>query len=188
MTTSHQKTKLIQVDKVTSGVLYTSDFCELKNWAYDFNRDDKPSKRYNDCLCVVYVKKGNFLFDLSKDSYDLHSGHIVIDKPDYEYCLRPSIGECTIFNFTNDFYSQFIDDFNLKYSFFFSNQNILSLMLRATPETEYLHFQLMQKIGKAGKLDNQPRRCRCFANADSCPPLPEAGSKHQTALDCSPPV
>lgn len=143
----------IKVKSVVSGVLYTSDFYEVKNWEYDFKQDDKASEGYNDCLCVVYVKRGNFLFDLSKESYDSHSGHILIDKPNYEYRLRPSAGECSIFNFTFNFYRQLVEDCNLKYSFFFSNANILSLMLKAAPETEYLHHQIMKKVGHAGKLE-----------------------------------
>ena len=146
-------TDSIKVQRVISGVLYTSDFYELKNWEYDFKNDPKASNGYNDCLCVVYVKRGDFLFDLSKDSYDSHSGHIIIDKPNYEYRLRPSAGECSIFNFTSDFYYQLLQDCNLNNSLFFSNENILSLMLKAVPEADYLHHQVMKKVGHAGKLE-----------------------------------
>src|SRR5215218_2155093 len=92
--------KMIKVDNVLAGVLYESDFCQIKDWAINFNEDRNSSNGYNDCLCVVFVKSGNFLFDLGRQSYDMHTGHIVIDKPDYEYRLRPSVGACTIFNFT----------------------------------------------------------------------------------------
>jgi AraC family transcriptional regulator len=146
-------TAITKVDNVIADYLFQSDFYQVKNWAFDFKGDKQSSKGFNDCLCVVFVKKGNFLFDLSKDSYDMHTGHIVIDKPDYEYRLRPATGECSIFNFTDDFYKQFIDDMNLKYSFFFSNPNILSLLLKSTPETEYLHYQVMKKIPNADKLE-----------------------------------
>jgi AraC family transcriptional regulator len=145
--------KITKGENVISDYLFQSDFYQIKNWAFDFKGDTNTSKGYNDCLCVVIVKKGNFLFDLSKQSYDMHTGHIIIDKPDYEYRLRPATGECSIFNFTNDFYKQFIDDFNLKYSFFFSNPNILSLLLKTTPETEYLHYQILKNARAAGKLE-----------------------------------
>jgi AraC family transcriptional regulator len=146
-------TAIAKVDNVLADYLFQSDFYQVKNWTFDFKGDKQSSKGFNDCLCVVFVKKGNFLFDLSKESYDMHTGHIVIDKPDYEYRLRPATGECSIFNFTDDFYKQFIDDMNLKYSFFFSNPNILSLLLKSTPETEYLHYQIMKKIPNADKLE-----------------------------------
>lgn len=145
--------RVMPVENVKSNHLFISDFYEIKNWEYDFQQDKANSKGYNDCLCFVFVRKGNFFFDLSKDSYDMHTGHIVIDKPDYEYKLRPAAGACSIFNFTLDFYKRFQEDMNMKYSFFFSNNNILSLMLRATPEAEYLHHQVMKKASVAGKLE-----------------------------------
>lgn len=144
--------RITQVEKVFADYLFQSDFYQIKNWAFDFKDDKQPSNGFNDCLCVVIVKKGNFLFDLSKDSYDMHTGHIIIDKPNYEYRLRPATGECSIFNFTDDFYHQFIDDLNLNNSFFFSNPNILSLLLKSTPETEYLHYQIMKTVNNTGKL------------------------------------
>jgi AraC-like DNA-binding protein len=78
---------------------------------------------------------------------------VIIDKPDYEYHMRPAAGELTIFNFTNEFYRQYIEDCNLKQAFFFSNPNILSLMLGATAEMDYLHFQIMKRSGGAGRLE-----------------------------------
>jgi AraC family transcriptional regulator len=143
----------VKANKVTSSILYTSDFCELKSWQYDFQHEQMASKGYNDCLCIVYVKSGNFFFDISRNSYDMYSGHLVIDKPDYEYQLRPATGECTIFNFTDSFYRQLVDDCSLNRSFFFSSPNLLSLMVKSSPEIDYLHFQILNGINQAGKLE-----------------------------------
>jgi AraC family transcriptional regulator len=153
MTDQTVQTTIAKVKNVVAGYLYKSDFYQIKNWAIDFKEEKKVTNDYNDCFCFVFVKKGNFLFDLSKESYDMHTGHIIIDKPNYEYSLRPSSGECSIFNFTDNFYRQFIDDLQLKHSFFFANPNILSLLLKSTPETEYLHYQIMKKVNEAGKLE-----------------------------------
>lgn len=145
--------KVTQVEKVFSENLFASDFYQVKNWAFNFGEDKKTSVGYNDCLCFVYVRRGWFLFDLSKESYNMHTGHIVIDKPNYEYRLRPSAGMCTIFNFSNEFYAQFVEDLNLKTSFFFGNDNLLSLMLKSNPETDYLHHQIVSKGREAGRLE-----------------------------------
>jgi AraC family transcriptional regulator len=153
MTDQAVQTTITKVENVVADYLYKSDFYQIKNWTVDFKGEKKSTNNYNDCFCFVFVKKGNFLFDLSKESYDMHTGHIIIDKPNYEYSLRPSSGECSVFNFTDNFYRQFIDDLNLKYSFFFPNPNILSLLLKSTPEIEYLHYQVMKKVHEAGKLE-----------------------------------
>lgn len=145
--------KVTQVEKVLSENLFASDFYQVKNWEYNFGEDKKTSEGFNDCLCFVFVRKGWFLFDLSKASYDMHIGHIVIDKPNYEYRLRPSTGACTIFNFSNEFYFQFLEDLNLRTSFFFGNDNLLSLMVKSTPEADYLHHQIVSKGREAGRLE-----------------------------------
>jgi AraC-like DNA-binding protein len=104
----------------------------------------------------MFIRNGEFHFDLSKQSHHLHTGHVLIDKPHYEYRLRPSAGECSIINFTQDFYQQFVEDLNLKYAFFFSNPNLLTLMLRTTPGMEYLHYQLFKNTA-VGKLETDNR-------------------------------
>jgi len=83
----------------------------------------------------------------------MHTGHIVVEKADYEYRMRPATGECSIFNFTAGFYEQFISDYNLQQSFFFSNSSILSLLLNSSPEMDYLHYQVLKGVATAGKLE-----------------------------------
>lgn len=139
-------------DIIKSDYYFKSDFYEIKNWAFDFIQTDKPGAGYNDCMCIMFVRNGNFLFDLSRQTFDLHTGLVLIDKPDYEYRLRPAAGQCSILNFTHDFYRQFVSDLHLEAAFFFSNPGMLSLLLKTTPEIEYLHFQLLRNTS-AGKLE-----------------------------------
>lgn len=144
------------ISKIDSSAPYQSDFYQIKSWSYDLRDDGRPGTGFNDCLCVVMVRRGRFHFDLSKQSHDMHTGHLVIDKPNYDYRLRPAAGECSIFNFTDEFYQQLQEDLNLKHSFFFSNPNLLSLMLKTSPEMEYLHYQILKqsKVGSKLETDN----------------------------------
>ena len=86
----------------------------------------------------------------------MHTGHVLIDKPDYEFRLRPAAGHCSILNFSHDFYSQFVEDMNLKHAFFFSNPNLLTLLLKTTPEMEYLHYHILKNTGTC-KLETDSR-------------------------------
>lgn len=146
-------TELKLIDSIDSHYLFASDFYEIKDWAFDFKDEEKVNEGYNDCFCIVFVKKGNFVIDLSGKSHDMHTGHIIIEKADYEYKLRPATGACTIFNFTKSFYHQLINDYQLGNSFFFSNSNLLSLLLKSSPEIDYLHHQILKNIMGAGKLE-----------------------------------
>jgi AraC family transcriptional regulator len=141
------------LEKIISQNLFRSDFYEIKNWAFDYRGERKINEGYNDCFCIVFVKKGNFLLDLSSKTYDMHTGHMIVEKPDYEYRLRPAAGECSILNFTDAFYEQLVDDYGLKKTFFFSNESILSLLVKTSAEIDYLHYQILKQVGSAGKLE-----------------------------------
>lgn len=146
-------TEIALVEKIRSDYLFSSDFYEIKNWAFDFSGERKLNKGYNDCFCIVLVRNGSFHIDLASRSFNMHTGHIIVEKADYEYQMRPTTGECSIFNFTSAFYEQMLADYNLQKSFFFSNSNILSLLLNSSPEIDYLHHQIMSDASNVGKLE-----------------------------------
>ena len=146
-------TEIKLFESISSNYLFSSDFYEIKKWAFDFKKEGKLNQGFNDCFCIVFIKNGNLSIDLASRPFDMHIGHVIIEKANYEYRMRPTIGEVSIFNFTSSFYEQLIEDNNLKKSFFFSNPNILSLLLNTSPEIDYLHHQIMKSIDSAGKLE-----------------------------------
>lgn len=145
-------TELKLVDSISSQYLFTSDFYVIKNWAFDLMGQKQLNAGYNDCFCVVFVKAGHFQFDLGSKAHSMHTGHVIVEKADYEYKLRPAAGECTIINFTNEFYKQLVNDHQLEKSFFFSNSNLLSILLKTTPEIDFLHHQIIRNVSVMGKL------------------------------------
>jgi AraC family transcriptional regulator len=144
--------KSIPPANILNGQLYQGDFYQVKNWSFDYSSNKTPAKGYNDCLCFVLIRNGHFLFDLGNKSYEMHTGSVVIDKPDYEYSLRPAQGQCSIFNFTDAFYASIIDEYNLRNISFFSNKNILAQSIASTAAIDYLHYQVLQQMSKRGKL------------------------------------
>jgi AraC-like DNA-binding protein len=141
------------VENIQAGFLFVSDDYHVKNWLFDFSNQRTKSTGYNDCFCFTMVRNGKFLFDVSKTMYNMHTGHIIIEKADFEFVLRPTSGTCTIFNFSEGFYRQLLSDYNLQHSFFFSNKNLLSVLVQSNPETEYLHYRILQVAQTAGKLE-----------------------------------
>lgn len=140
-------------ERLFSSNLFVSDFYEIKHWSYDLLANRQDMNGFNDCLCLVYVKKGHFLFDLSVKKHEMHSGYILIEKPGCGYRMRPSAGAITIFNFTDHFRQQFVADLQLEQAYFFGHQNILSVILQSTPAADYLHHQVLNKLPAAGKLE-----------------------------------
>lgn len=140
-------------DKVHSEYLFKSDFYEIKDWQYNLSQEKQATPGYNDCLCMVFVRNGAFLIDIARKNYDLCSGVVLFEKPDYEYRMRPASGICSIFNFTNELYSRLVDDCNLHATYFFNNPGLLSLAVKSTPATEYLHHQAIKRSANGAKLE-----------------------------------
>lgn len=133
-----------QLEKVVSPSAYHSGFYEIKNLAFDFSPDQAPIQGYNDCFCFMLINNGTLHFDVAKQSIALHTGRVLIDKPDYEYRMKATSGQCTVFNFSNDFYLRLIEDLQLDHSGFFADRNALTQLLHADPAIEYLHHHLLQ--------------------------------------------
>ena len=79
-----------KVDYVISDYLFTSDFYQIKNWSFNFGYNAPSSNAYNDCFCIVFANCGEYSFDISKNKYYMHTGHIIIEKANFEYKIKPS--------------------------------------------------------------------------------------------------
>jgi AraC family transcriptional regulator len=132
-------------------LLYRSDYYEIKNWQYDLVNDFKKVEGVNDCLCMVYVHKGVFNFDLSLSEHKMHSGYLVLEKASYEYKMLPSIGECTIFNFTDLFFNKLLDAENRSYNSFLLNEKMMSVVLQSIPEIDFLSLLSDKNMHKSAK-------------------------------------
>jgi AraC family transcriptional regulator len=146
-------TELKLVESISSNYLFTSDFYVIKNWAFDLMGQKQLNTGFNDCFCIVFVKTGHLKVDFANKALSMHTGHVIVEKADYEYKLRPAAGECTIINFTDKFYKQLVNDNHLERSFFFSNPNLLSILLKTSPEIDYLHHQVLRNVSIIGKLE-----------------------------------
>ncbi len=139
-------------DNENSEFVFQSDFYEIKFWTYGSASGDKAVQGFTDNFCLTYVHSGNFLFDLFHRRHDLHTGYILIDKPGYEFSLPPASGRSTILRFYPSFYTGFFEEAGLTKEYFFSNSNLLSLVLKSVPELDYLHHQMLQNRAGFQKL------------------------------------
>lgn len=125
--------------------LFKSSFYEIKNWTLDFDATTSFNTEYNDCFCLVHMHKGK----LSKKNYELTSGNITIERPNFEYQLLPSQGSCTIINFIDDFYQQLQEEFQLDHVFRKQGRDKLSAQAMANAETEYVLSTLLNTIRRS---------------------------------------
>lgn len=96
---------------------------------------------------ISFVRTGNFLFNVFRNSLDAYNGCFLITKPGYDRTVthvHTVPDECTIFEFTPDAYRE-IQELYGRTKFFRSN-DLHGTLLLATPELEYMHFHIMHLL------------------------------------------
>ncbi|GAB4006663.1 hypothetical protein GCM10028808_09010 [Spirosoma migulaei] len=133
--------------------LFEADFYLFKQWTLDAKGAGLPYTGDSSCFSLVFSNSGQIKFDLANKPYELHTGYVVVEKGHtYDFRLYPATGRFSIIDFTDDFYEQLLDEYQLRHSSFFGNPNALTLGLRTTPVIDYLFYQLGQPGGEMSRL------------------------------------
>lgn len=139
-------------------ILFSSDFYEICDFKCLCNECTKSKTEYNEHLSLCITRSGNFYYNAFRNTLDTHTGSVLVSKPGYEYTVtHPGeiLDECTILIFKKAFYEDIEEQLRLKAHWFFSNKDIQSLLLKTSPQTEQLHYALLQAARQAspGKLE-----------------------------------
>lgn len=133
--------------------LFEADFYLFKQWTLDSRGSGLPYTGDSYCFSLVFSNSGQIKFDLANKAYELHTGYVVVEKGhNYDFRLYPATGSFSIIDFTDDFYEQLLEEYQLRHSSFFANPNALTLGLRTTPVIDYLFYQLWQLGGEMSRL------------------------------------
>ncbi|WP_185937307.1 AraC family transcriptional regulator [Chitinophaga polysaccharea] len=99
---------------------------------------------------MAYIRKGNFRFRVFREELDAYSGLFLLCKPGYEHRVAHVHNipdQCTIFSFPAESADRLMEH-TASFSWFFNNADIQSILVKATPEMEFLHqhiFSLLRK-------------------------------------------
>ena len=139
--------------------MYSSDFYRIMDFKCRCVDCSVSKPEYSNSFCISFVRKGNFLFNVFRQSLDSFSGCVLITKPGYEHTVthtHSTPDECSIFDFNKDFSNEIALMYG-KTKFFLDN-DIHSTLVKTSPELEWLHYYIYQLlIDKAGsklQLDN----------------------------------
>jgi AraC-like DNA-binding protein len=130
-------------------VLHRSDFYEIRNFKCACEKCSVSSTEYNDSFYICFVRSGFFEYRIHKRDYDVHIGRALVSKPDYTYTTKhidhqPDI--CSVFDFTNTFYEKIKEQYGKNARWFFNNPDIQSVLLHISPEVEYFHRTVINKL------------------------------------------
>lgn len=127
--------------------LYTSGFYQILDFKCRCTDCTTSQPEYVDAFSISFVRKGNFLFNVFRNSFDAHTGRILLTKPGYEHTVTHTHDvpdECTIIEFTKEFYLEIKEHY--QHNIFFTNHDIHSLQISTSADTELLHFYLITQL------------------------------------------
>ncbi|MEI3801292.1 MULTISPECIES: AraC family transcriptional regulator [unclassified Chitinophaga] len=130
--------------------LYQSPICSVHNFLCRCQECAVSEKEYQGTFSIAYIRKGNFRFRVFRNELDAYSGLFLLCKPGYEHRVAHVHNipdQCTIFSFEAASEALLMEH-AATFSWFFNNPDIHSILVKATPEMEFLHqhiFGLLQK-------------------------------------------
>lgn len=127
--------------------LYRSGFYQVLDFKCRCTDCATSKPEYVDTFSISFVRKGNFLFNVFRNSFDAHTGRVLLTKPGYEHTvthIHEIPDECTIIEFTRDFYTQIKKHY--RHHNFLSDPDIHSLQIHTTADTELLHHYLLSRL------------------------------------------
>ena len=131
-------------------IMHQSDFYRIEDFKCHCDFCSVTDPEYNKSFSLSFIRKGFFEYQTFKRNDEVHVGRVLISKPGFEHITRhidnqPDI--VTIFEFRRSFFEETIlDVYGNKLPWILKNNDIHSVMINATPELEYHHQRIFQKI------------------------------------------
>ena len=127
--------------------MFESDYYRIKDFRCRCHDCTTSKPEYSDAFCVSFVRQGNFLFNVFRQSLDSYSGCVLVTKPGYDRTvshIHTIPDECTIIEFKESFYKEILEQYpGVK---FLTNNDQHATLLKIHPDVELLHFQIWQHI------------------------------------------
>ena len=133
-------------------ILYSSDFYKILDFRCKCDIHSHSDIEFSENFSISFIRSGNFIFNVFRNKLDSFNGNFLIGKPGHEHSVSHfdnNPDRCTVFSFDNSFYELLKDNYSREMTCFFNNRDISSILVKASTETEYLHYAIL----KALKLD-----------------------------------
>jgi AraC-like DNA-binding protein len=131
--------------------LYESDFYRILDFRCRCTDCNTSKPEYSSSFAISFVRRGNFVFNVFRNSLDSYTGCVLITKPGYEHTVthvHTVPDECTIFEFKQDFYQELQHRYSK--AKLFIDQDLHSTLVRTGAELEFYHFYILQLIQRKG--------------------------------------
>lgn len=130
--------------------LYHSPVCSVHNFLCRCHDCNVSAKEHATEFTIAYIRRGNFQFRVFRNDLDAYNGQFLVCKPGYEHRVGHAHAlpdECTIFRFSDE-NAELLRAQSPEFRWFFDNPDIQSVLVKASPEMEYLHYTIFTALQK----------------------------------------
>ncbi len=168
-------------------ILHSSDFYQVRDYKCNCVECHTSKVEYVNTFNLCFVRSGYFEFEVFRDNLEVHVGRVLVTKPGSEHVARHIDGQpdiCSVFDFKEEFYASLREHYRYDVPWFFENNDIHSLLLKCSPELDYLHYNILRSSAGASLLQVDDlvlrlidRVMRSLGNAGSPEPIPSSLKK-----------
>jgi AraC family transcriptional regulator len=129
--------------------LYTSSQLQIRDFVCQCRECGFSSEEYQERFSICYIRRGSFLFSVFNDDLQSYTGKFLLNKPGFTHRVKhyhQQPDECTIISFGPDLFGQLQDEQHQWLNRFFNDPDTHSILLQASPATEYLHHHLFSHL------------------------------------------
>ncbi len=130
--------------------IYHSPLCSVHNFLCQCRECSMSDKEYQATFSIAFIRKGSFGFNIFREELHAYSGLFLICKAGYEHQVRhihDIPDQCTIFSFSAES-AAVLTASSASLKRFFHNADQPSILIKATPEMEFLHQLIFQELSK----------------------------------------
>ncbi|MCK6542953.1 AraC family transcriptional regulator [bacterium] len=138
-----------QKKKAETNLLFASTFYQIVDFKCKCMACGLSKPELQQSFSISYIRNGYFEYNVYKNTLEAYTGRVLVDKPGYQYSVRHirSISdECTIFDFTDEFYHQIGEKYGNGITWYLQNKDRSSLLLDCGVELDYWHSLIRSKI------------------------------------------
>lgn len=129
-------------------LMFESPVCTVRDFRCRCTSCSVSGKEHADDFSIAFIRKGNFRFNVFRNGLDAYSGLFLLCKPGHEYTVghvHELPDECTIFSFSPA-HADLLQGHAPEFAWFFRNPDLHSILVQATPETEFLHHRILHLL------------------------------------------
>lgn len=137
-------------------LLHSSGFYQVRDYKCNCVECHTSKLEYVNTFNLCFVRSGYFEFDVFRNKLEVHVGRVLITKPGSEHIAhhiddQPDV--CSVFDFKPDFYASLREHYRYELPWFFDNNEIHSMLMKCSPEMDYLHDRILRASGSDLHVD-----------------------------------